>query len=338
MEPLRESWKFPPSWEVRQEDIRTGIIKWYSPARGFGFVIDEETRFEYFVHHTSIEDGRTPFAGDRVTFKIDFCNHGRKLARRVCGGSGRELVPPQMLNRMREEGENRRYFDVKLRSQKAKIAAIEKTSTAEVEDNAENSQIETHNDIGISRDNGKRNTNIQKYPGHSMLHDFSNEMNDFSNFELHLYTTVRKPLYIRDCMIQYFDDDDDIKFDSVMEDLRIDPDTVSIDVWMRRGNVFLPRISFARCDVSTNWHNCFETTMFALGVGMVGKVGNGCEWNANKREILGDDDEFVRRDVAKTCGLVRATAVAIRISGRDFVVGKYSRANEITPLTLNLED
>ena len=34
-------------------ELRTGVVKWYSPEKGFGFLIDDTTRMEYFIHHTS---------------------------------------------------------------------------------------------------------------------------------------------------------------------------------------------------------------------------------------------------------------------------------------------
>jgi len=49
-----------------------GKVKWFSNARGYGFILGEETDKDIFVHHTSIQmDGyRTLKEGDPVTFDL----------------------------------------------------------------------------------------------------------------------------------------------------------------------------------------------------------------------------------------------------------------------------
>ena len=47
-----------------------GIVKWFSPKKGFGFIETEEGK-DIFVHHTAIKaDGyRSLDKGDKVTFE-----------------------------------------------------------------------------------------------------------------------------------------------------------------------------------------------------------------------------------------------------------------------------
>ena len=30
----------------------TGVVKWFSDKRGYGFIVDAKTGFEYFVHYS----------------------------------------------------------------------------------------------------------------------------------------------------------------------------------------------------------------------------------------------------------------------------------------------
>ena len=48
-----------------------GIVKWFSPQKGFGFIIADNNN-EYFVHYSSIiSDGfKTLRKGQAVTFSI----------------------------------------------------------------------------------------------------------------------------------------------------------------------------------------------------------------------------------------------------------------------------
>ncbi|MEK6884346.1 MAG: cold shock domain-containing protein [Nanoarchaeota archaeon] len=49
--------------------MSTGKVKFYNPAKGFGFIVDKETNDEIFVHATGIVEG-TIKEGDEVTFEI----------------------------------------------------------------------------------------------------------------------------------------------------------------------------------------------------------------------------------------------------------------------------
>ena len=49
-----------------------GKVKWFSNARGYGFILGEETEGDIFVHHSGIQmDGyRTLNEGDDVQFDL----------------------------------------------------------------------------------------------------------------------------------------------------------------------------------------------------------------------------------------------------------------------------
>jgi cold shock protein len=56
-------------------DIRgtsVGVMKWFNPEKGYGFVKDEGNDEEYFVHFSEIQMGgyKSLNEGDRVSFEI----------------------------------------------------------------------------------------------------------------------------------------------------------------------------------------------------------------------------------------------------------------------------
>ncbi|MBM3324208.1 MAG: cold shock domain-containing protein [Calditrichaeota bacterium] len=56
---------------VTKEQACSGIVKWFSKTKGYGFVVTSDGK-EVFVHFSSISGRgyRTLEAGDRVTFEI----------------------------------------------------------------------------------------------------------------------------------------------------------------------------------------------------------------------------------------------------------------------------
>lgn len=36
--------------------MKTGKVKFFNESKGFGFIVDDETRQEIFVHHTGLTD------------------------------------------------------------------------------------------------------------------------------------------------------------------------------------------------------------------------------------------------------------------------------------------
>jgi CspA family cold shock protein len=59
-----------------------GTIKWFSSAKGYGFLIPDEGGKDIFVHHTRIEmDGfRKLEASDRVEYVLEQGPDGRQQA------------------------------------------------------------------------------------------------------------------------------------------------------------------------------------------------------------------------------------------------------------------
>jgi cold shock protein len=48
--------------------MNKGIVKFFNESKGFGFIKDEETGKEYFVHSTGLKDRISE--GDEVTFEL----------------------------------------------------------------------------------------------------------------------------------------------------------------------------------------------------------------------------------------------------------------------------
>jgi CspA family cold shock protein len=46
----------------------TGTVKFYNDAKGFGFIIDDESQSEVFVHATGLVDKITQ--NDKVTYEV----------------------------------------------------------------------------------------------------------------------------------------------------------------------------------------------------------------------------------------------------------------------------
>ncbi|MCB8967131.1 MAG: cold shock domain-containing protein [Chloroflexota bacterium] len=51
---------------------RSGIVKWFSRLKGYGFINPDDSEQEVFVHYTAIDgDGyRNLYEGDRVEFEL----------------------------------------------------------------------------------------------------------------------------------------------------------------------------------------------------------------------------------------------------------------------------
>lgn len=49
--------------------MKTGIIKFFNDSKGFGFITDNASEEEYFVHITAL-NGQEVKKGDEVTFEV----------------------------------------------------------------------------------------------------------------------------------------------------------------------------------------------------------------------------------------------------------------------------
>jgi CspA family cold shock protein len=49
--------------------MKTGKVKFYNATKGYGFIVDDETQKEVFVHQTGLAD-RNIRQDDMVTFEV----------------------------------------------------------------------------------------------------------------------------------------------------------------------------------------------------------------------------------------------------------------------------
>jgi cold shock protein len=49
--------------------MQTGVVKFFNETKGFGFIVDEDTKKDIFVHVTAL-GGMTLREGDVVSFEI----------------------------------------------------------------------------------------------------------------------------------------------------------------------------------------------------------------------------------------------------------------------------
>ena len=52
------------------QETKTGKVKFYNVAKGYGFIIEEGTETEYFVHATGLANGYQINQNDKVTFEV----------------------------------------------------------------------------------------------------------------------------------------------------------------------------------------------------------------------------------------------------------------------------
>ena len=71
-----------PTRELKAQ--KTGIVKWFSARRGYGFITDEKGN-DFFVHFSEIqtEGFRKLKTGQAVTFQTEEDEQGRLLAKEV---------------------------------------------------------------------------------------------------------------------------------------------------------------------------------------------------------------------------------------------------------------
>lgn len=55
-----------------------GTVKFFNERKGFGFVTDDESGKDFFVHQSALEEGVALRDGDKVTFEVEQGDRGPK--------------------------------------------------------------------------------------------------------------------------------------------------------------------------------------------------------------------------------------------------------------------
>jgi CspA family cold shock protein len=62
--------------------MATGVVKWYNPAKGFGFIRPESGGKDVFLHISAVERAGhgDPLEGDRISYDVEKGRDGRESA------------------------------------------------------------------------------------------------------------------------------------------------------------------------------------------------------------------------------------------------------------------
>lgn len=62
--------------------MKTGVVKWFSKEKGYGFIIDDETKKDVFVHYSSIKmrGYRTLEPEVKVSYKLAQTDKGMQAS------------------------------------------------------------------------------------------------------------------------------------------------------------------------------------------------------------------------------------------------------------------
>jgi CspA family cold shock protein len=59
-----------PKVKIKGVSTETGIVKWYSESKGFGFIERDTGAKDVFVHHSEISNASSLTEGERVDFTV----------------------------------------------------------------------------------------------------------------------------------------------------------------------------------------------------------------------------------------------------------------------------
>ncbi|GAA5317145.1 MAG: cold shock domain-containing protein CspD [Candidatus Pelagadaptatus aseana] len=73
----------------------TGTVKWFNNAKGYGFILSEDSKEDLFAHFSAIqmEGYKTLKAGQAVNFDIEKVDKGYH-AKNICLAEKSETTPP----------------------------------------------------------------------------------------------------------------------------------------------------------------------------------------------------------------------------------------------------
>eukprot|EP00756_Hemistasia_phaeocysticola_P026814 Hpha_TRINITY_DN16085_c1_g18::TRINITY_DN16085_c1_g18_i1::g.118953::m.118953 len=77
-------------WNPDGGGVRKGVVKLWSAAKGYGFLVDEETQEEIFVHNRDI-GGRSLVQGGIVRYDLADMTGGKKKGVNISGAVGRRI-------------------------------------------------------------------------------------------------------------------------------------------------------------------------------------------------------------------------------------------------------
>jgi CspA family cold shock protein len=99
--------------------MATGTVKWFSDAKGYGFISPDEGEEDLFVHYTGIADGgfRTLPEGARVEFEVREGRRGLEAFNVAPIGAPTRAAPRQPARR---PGEPRRHVPLPRRAVRAR--------------------------------------------------------------------------------------------------------------------------------------------------------------------------------------------------------------------------
>lgn len=60
----------------------TGVVKWYNPEKGFGFIAPVDGGKDIFLHVSAVESAGhgDPYEGDRISYDVEKGRDGRESA------------------------------------------------------------------------------------------------------------------------------------------------------------------------------------------------------------------------------------------------------------------
>jgi CspA family cold shock protein len=89
LNPARARLQRAPGWGNRtglltleRLSMPTGVVKWYNPTKGFGFIQPEDGGKDVFVHVSAVERAGhgDPQEGDRISYDLEKGRDGRESA------------------------------------------------------------------------------------------------------------------------------------------------------------------------------------------------------------------------------------------------------------------